>query len=366
MNETMLFVDDDDSLLQGLQRMLRSKRMEWDMTFVSGSRKAIKEIETRSFDVIVVDMRMPEIDGAELLQRVKKMCPKSVRIILSGQADLQTIMKAIGSTHQYISKPCDPEVLKATIDRASNLRKLMKNELLGEFISQLEYLPTQADLYDEILREINSENPSIEKIGKSIARDMGMTIKILQLVNSSFFGPAKNVANINEAVGILGLDILRKLLLTCQIFSRCNTDYAGGLRLDEINNYGSAIGALAENIALEEGIELSQTKICPTIGLLSNIGKLVLSLYAPEKYQEILKLEKDSELSMKKELELFGTTYAEAGGYLLGLWGLPDKIVTAATNQHQKAEAGEEKFTILSALQKAKQLIKANKLCFSK
>lgn len=99
---------------------------------------------------------------------------------------VQAIMKAIGSTHQYLSKPCDPQILKATIDRASHLRKLMNNEPLREFISQLEHLPSQADLYDKIISEINAEKPSIEKIGLIIARDIAMTTKILQLVKPLF------------------------------------------------------------------------------------------------------------------------------------------------------------------------------------
>lgn len=174
------------------------------------------------------------------------------------------------------------------------------------------------------------------------------------------------MANVNEAVGILGLDILRKLLLSCQIFSRCNSGYIGSLRLDEINNYGIALGDLAGRIAIDEGMDIAQAKICSTIGLLSNIGKLVLSLYAPEKYQLLSKFEKENTITIQKELELFGTTYAQAGGYLLGLWGLPDKIVEAATEQHERAKKNEKESTILSALQKAKLLIKTNSPCSSK
>ena len=359
MNETILFVDDDPSLLQGLQRMLRSKRMEWEMTFVSGGQEALKEMERRCFDVIVSDMRMPEIDGAELLSRVKEVCPRSVRIILSGQAELQIIMKAIGCTHQYLSKPCDPEILKATIDRASRLRRLMKNVALEEFISQLEHIPSQPDLYDTVIDEMSADKPSIEKIGGAIARDIGMTAKILRLVNSCFFGAKKEVVDIHEAVGILGIDLLRKLILSYKIFSRSDTGYIGGLRLKDISKHSISIGNFALRIATLEGLDRSQADICSTTGLLHDIGKIILSLYAPEKYKEVLALEglgEESDAWTHKEFDLFGTTHSEVGGYLLGLWGLPDAVVDASSHHRGKCDVESQEFTILSALQVANLL----------
>jgi YesN/AraC family two-component response regulator len=121
MKKKILFVDDEPLVLQGLKRMLRRERTEWDMTFVESGREALEMMEITSIDVVVSDMRMPGMNGAELLEQVTARHPETVRIILSGYADQDLVLKSIGTAHQYLAKPCDPTTLKATIKRATNL-----------------------------------------------------------------------------------------------------------------------------------------------------------------------------------------------------------------------------------------------------
>jgi len=90
-------------------------REEWDMEFVDGGAKALERMAVSPFDVVVSDMRMPGMNGAELLNRVMKLYPKTVRLILSGHADRELILKCVGSTHQYLAKPCEPDAIKSTI-----------------------------------------------------------------------------------------------------------------------------------------------------------------------------------------------------------------------------------------------------------
>jgi HD-like signal output (HDOD) protein len=322
MSETMLFVDDDANLLQGLQRMLRPKRNEWSMTFVTGSKEALKEMERVCFDVIVVDMRMPEIDGAELLQLVKKICPKSVRIILSGQAELPTILKAIGCTHQYLSKPCDPETLKNAIERASRLRKFIFNEDLEEFVSQLEALPSQKKHYHTVVEELKKESPVLEVIADAIAADLSMSAKVLQLVNSSFFGPKRAVYSVVDAVGILGVDLLRKLIADAPIFKCTEEDIVSGIDLVALNQCSvekATRSCSGDNVC--SPFEKSAYQF-------SSIGKLVLALFKPDIYAQVLAVgSSDESLILEKETALFGTTHKVVGAYLLALWGIPDLIV---------------------------------------
>ena len=211
---------------------------------------------------------MPELNGAELLKKVKETCPRSIRIILSGQADLPTIMSAISSSHQYLSKPCDPDLLKATIDRAVILRKLTKNQDLEEFVSQLVSLPAQPKIYDAVIQELANEKPSLDLLSILIARDLSMSAKILQLVNSSFFGSKRDVFNIYEAVGILGVEILKRLVLSFQIFSRGESAQLGGLDLEALNSRAVAVGNFAVKVAMVEGLDASEVKMFPTTGLL--------------------------------------------------------------------------------------------------
>ena len=118
MKKRILFVDDEPMILQGLQRMLRPLRDEWDMVFVDGGEKALAAMAESTFDVVVTDMRMPVMNGAQLLTEIRKRHPSTVRLILSGHADKDLVSQCLGVAHQYISKPCDPEQLKTTIRSA--------------------------------------------------------------------------------------------------------------------------------------------------------------------------------------------------------------------------------------------------------
>ncbi|MFQ5649735.1 MAG: response regulator [bacterium] len=107
MSTRILFVDDDANVLRGLRRAMFEMSDEWEMAFANSGKDALSTLEKEGFDVIVSDMRMPEMDGAELLQEVSRRYPHMVRIILSGQADKEAIIKSVQPTHQYLAKPCD-------------------------------------------------------------------------------------------------------------------------------------------------------------------------------------------------------------------------------------------------------------------
>ena len=119
----ILFVDDEPMVLKGLQRTLRKMRNVWEMTFSSSSKEALEILGSGTFDVIVSDLRMPEIDGMQLLTEVKNKHPEVIRIILSGQVEQDTTFKSVQVAHQSLSKPCDADILKQTLNELFALRK---------------------------------------------------------------------------------------------------------------------------------------------------------------------------------------------------------------------------------------------------
>ena len=147
MNKRILFVDDEPAVLQGLQRSLRGMRQEWEMEFAASGREALETMARSPFDVVITDMRMPEMDGAQLLDQVRKRFPQTVRIVLSGQSDRETILRSIGPTHQYMAKPCDLEDLKQKLTHTFALRELLADPRLKEIVCQLENIPSLPSLY---------------------------------------------------------------------------------------------------------------------------------------------------------------------------------------------------------------------------
>ena len=114
---TVLFVDDEPNILSGLRRMLRSMRHEWNMIFAENGYAALDQLKAHVVDVIVTDMRMPGMDGATLLQEVSLLYPHTIRLVLSGQSTRETILRAVGPTHQFLSKPSNATDLKHVIER---------------------------------------------------------------------------------------------------------------------------------------------------------------------------------------------------------------------------------------------------------
>jgi len=204
--KTLLFVDDEPKVLQGLQRQLRPMRNEWDMNFVEGGHQALDFMATHPVDVVVSDMMMPIMDGSQLFTEIVKRHPQTVRIVLSGHAEREAVLRLVGPAHQYLSKPCDADELRKAIARAFTLRELLGNERLKQLTARIKNLPTLPALQNKLTEELRKDSPSMERIGEIISRDIGMTVKILQLVNSAFFGLAQPVSNATEAAVLPGAE----------------------------------------------------------------------------------------------------------------------------------------------------------------
>lgn len=353
----LLFVDDDPNILNALQRMLRPLHATWDMHFAENGEEALKILAIQSFDVVVSDMRMPGMDGNELLSRVKLHYPHIVRIILSGHCDQGKIVRSVGLTHQFLAKPCEAELLKQTVARACGLRDVLSDSKLTKLVSSLDSVPSLPSLYAAIMEELNSEGASIQRVGDIISRDPGMTAKVLQLINSAYFGLRRHIANPTQAVNYLGLEIVKALVITVPIFSELNSARVPGLSLDRVWSHSMSVSVLARKIANDIGTEASIFEAAFTAGLLHDIGKLILAVNLPDEYRDaLLRSSRENIPVWQAEEAVFGTTHAHVGAYLLGLWGLPIEIVEAVAFHHQPTPYRQNTFSPLSAVRYADYL----------
>lgn len=352
----ILFVDDEPNILEGLQRMLRSMRHEWQMTFALGGNEALAMLKEKSVDVIVSDMKMPGLDGAALLSAVKENYPQIIRIILSGYSEKELIMKSVGTTHQYLSKPCDPEMLKATVKRVCTLRNLLSNENLRSLVSQMPMVPSLPTLYNELIDELGKTEPSTRKVGEIVKKDIGMTVKILQIVNSAFFGLRRRVSDSNEAVEFLGLDTISSLTLGLGVISQFETPQSSIIMLAKLWSHSIAVGLLANKIARSENPAVAVDAF--TAGLLHDIGEVVLAVNLPQKFTQVQKIIDNEQISkLEAEKRVFEATHADVGAYLIGLWGLPSHVVEAVAFHHTPFGSGStDTFTALTAVHIANAL----------
>jgi len=354
----ILFVDDDERVLRGLQRMLHPLRKEWEFQFAGGGEEALRILCQGQFDVVVSDMRMPGMDGAQLLERIREIHPDIVRIVLSGQSDEETVLRSVSAAHQYLSKPCDAEIVVSTIRRACRLRDLLSHPRLKQLISQVRTLPTLPSLYTELITQLKRPDAAIADIGKVISRDVGMATKILQLVNSAFFGLYQHIASPEQAVAILGLKTIKALVLSVQLFSQFEQSKLEGFPLEQIAKHGMATGTLAKIIA--QSLKQDQHTVDDSFiaGLLHDTGKIVLADSLPHEYALVMKATQEKGMFIwESERDILGATHAEVGAYLLGLWGLPDPIVEALAFHHCPRDCSHQGFAPLAAVHVADILV---------
>jgi HD-like signal output (HDOD) protein len=354
----ILFVDDEPLILQGLQRMLRGLRREWTMEFAESGEKALALMEKEPFDVVVSDMRMPGMNGAQLLAEVRSRQPRTVRIILSGHADKELILQCVGSTHQYLTKPCDPEALKSVVRRTTTLEYLHQHERLTTLVGQMQHVPTIPALYSAMVKALNDPNASIQEVAGLVARDVGMTVRILKLVNSAFFGLGRSIADTGEAVNHLGFDIIKSLALALDTFGQLRVNAVVGARLDEVFAHSVAVSNCARMIAHAEGANRRTQDEAFVSGLLHDVGKIILLANLPDDMQRVAAAAKQTKkLDYECEREVFGADHAAIGGYLLGLWGLPVPVVEAVALHHMPAEGTTEAFSPLTAVHAANAVV---------
>lgn len=345
MIKAILFVDDESFILQGLKRMLRSLRNEMDFFFAESGEEALNILSEQQISVIVSDMRMPGMDGATLLYTVLEEYPQIIRIMLTGHADDQSILKTIPVVHQFLVKPSDPQTLKEVLTRACALQEIVGSDKLRTLVAGLGGLPSLPGVYAELQEKLIDPEVDISEVAAVIEKDLAMSTKVLQLVNSAFFGLYSSVDSPARAVNLLGLDTVKALVLGVGIFTELVPAEDSRFSVSELWEHSFTVANFAKIIANMEEADKTTVDNCFIGGIVHDIGKLLLYSSMGEEYLSILeKVETDTLAMHSAESLLYDADHGDIGGYLLGVWGLPGPVVEATTFHHKLDKYPEESF----------------------
>jgi len=328
----ILFVDDEPRVLEGLQRLLRPQRKQWTMAFATSGQEALSILESGRFDMIVTDMRMPGMDGAELLEHVQRRFPAMIRVVLSGYVERDAAVRAVPVAHQFLAKPCDPNLLAAALERSCSLTAALPDDTTREVVGAIGKLPSLPSTYTTLTSALRDPDISLDEIGAIIERDVGMTAKVLQLVNSAFFGLVREVSTVRAAVGVLGLDTLQHLVLTVAIFRTFRLGrVVPGFTLEGFERHSQLAARIAAALPASKPVSCAAV----VAALLHDTGTLILAARLPDQFDLALRASAKQKRPLHEvEKDLSGVGHAEIGAYLLGLWGLPPTIVNAVYAHH--------------------------------
>jgi HD-like signal output (HDOD) protein/CheY-like chemotaxis protein len=328
----ILFVDDESEVLDGIRRILHADRKRWDMQFAVGGEAALRACEAGSFDVVISDLRMPGMDGATLLSHIRDRFPSTARIVLSGYAEAALAARAVPAAHRFLTKPCSPSEIQSTIERVCTLQDLLCVPEIRSVVGTIGELPSLSLTYTSLTKALTEPSASIDQAAHIIGQDVAMSAKVLQLVNSAFFGLAQSVSSVRNAVAHLGTETIKNLALASEAFRVFLPDQ----RIPQ--GFCESVQLHAQRTAAIAGIlpvDRKTREITVVAALLHDIGTLVLASRMPDKFCTALSVARERKCqNFEAEEELLGTSHAEIGAYLLGLWGIPDLAVEAVAHHH--------------------------------
>lgn len=347
----ILFVDDEPRILTGLRRMLRGQRRDWDMEFAEGGVEALTILQSRPFDVVVSDARMPGMEGSELLEQVRQRHPDTVRLILSGQCSRESTLLCAGVAHQFLNKPCDAESLIAAIHRVCLLRDQMPDPITRAAVSQIASLPSQAPIYAKFLEYLEADTLSQPILLELVHADIAMSAKLIHLVSSGFFGTPQNVDNVDQAVELLGLEMIRLLASVPGVFRPRRPGEIQEDFLRWVNGHSLEVAVAAQRIG--ESVTNDRRLLGHTYlaALLHAAGTLIVpSVESSPTSGDVSRLHRRAAAR---------SCDPDSGVYLTALWGLPQETVRTIAGFRHPGESDDTDFSPLTAVHVAHVCIDA-------
>lgn len=325
----LLFVDDDPAVLTGFRNLLSRHRDQWEMAFVPSGEAALEQMRAAPADIVLADMTMQGMDGAELLARVQHEHPSTIRIVLSGHAEQAAAVRALGVAHQFVGKPCNEATLVATIERACAVLDLTANECVRDLMGKIVALPARPEIHSMIVNRLRDPNVTSDDIAEVVELDMAMVAKMLQLANSGFFGLPRRITRLSDAVGFLGYRMIENLAFSLAVFDTRRK--VRGVDVGALQRHALHTGVIARSLVSDP----KQADDAFLAGMLHDLGIYIAAVHLPDCFEQTVAVQRESRRPLHEvEHELWGVAHPALGAYLLGLWNLPIQVVEAVVMHH--------------------------------
>ena len=346
MKAKILFIDDHENILQGLRLSLRSMRAEWDMAFAPSGAEGLEMFDRIWPDVVVTDMRMPDIDGTQVLRDIQRRKPDVGKIILSGYSDKDTVIRNLQLANGYLSKPCRTQDLVAAIRNTLRSNDIILNSEIRNSIAEIETIPACPDVFERLLGELESGNANPEAIGEIITQDIALSTNILRIINCEFFNFPRQAGTIEHAVRILGPQALRNIIMTSRLFEETSDCDQADISVKMLWEHCLRVARFATVIAADSGLSETDRNDTVIAAMFHDIGKFVLASKMRPRFAEVLAMvRKDSCRVDVAERCVLGASHAEVGAYLLARWGFSHAQTGILRSHHDEAVMASREVT---------------------
>jgi HD-like signal output (HDOD) protein/CheY-like chemotaxis protein len=338
----VLFVDDEPAVLDGLRFRMRRARDRWQASYADGGRAALELLGRQAFDVVVTDIRMPGVDGVQVLERTKQLHASALRVVLSGHAEADALSRVSTLAHRVLGKPCDFAALQAVLEGAEAWRGDDETtDVIRAKISWIGHLPSPPTTYLELCQLEHNGRSGTRGLVEVVERDPALATRVLQLANSAMLGVARRVDSIEQAVALVGVELLKSLALASRLSGAASASAIAPADLAREQRHSLASAAVARRLAVHAAPGRGDEAFAA--GLLHDVGRLVLAMFGPVGGADTVARGPtgDTPDIMASERARFGLDHSAAGAHLLQRWGLPSSLVEVVASHHEPvSEAG--------------------------
>lgn|GEM_PF-747184 len=334
---TIVIVDDEEAILMSLRSLFRKEN--FNIFLFSSPLKAIEFIEKNYVDLIITDMRMPEMNGSELLERSAAICPSAIRLVISGYEEKSIITKVLSSglARHFIMKPWDDAQLKQFVTESMELQENLKRKKLEEVLSSFRFLPSPPQMHTKLKEILSSEQVSQKEIAYEIENNPELVANLLRMANSIYYGTRKSISSIIEALSFIGTDSVLNMILSLEVFDRLcsNAAKSSFQRVLEIRERSIERAQTAKRIAhlIDPKTDLQEVFIS---ALMLDIGLIFRCTSSPHKYDIFYNEYKTNGTPLYlADKEVFSITHDEVGEALLTYWNFSPAIINAVANHHR-------------------------------
>jgi HD-like signal output (HDOD) protein len=354
MAEKRLLVADADA--QSADEFRLALGEAWTIVPATTCAAALEAAEKQVFSVVVANHELPDLGGPELLNRLRLANPRTIRFIAAPESLKEKVMHSVLGGDQFLSLPYDQNAVKLAIERSLAADFTMSNSV-RELVGRIRTFPTIPSLYLEVVNTLQNPNATTDEVGAIIARDLSMTTKLVQVLNSSYFGLPRTITDPTEAVGILGFETVKSLIMAVKLLSQYDKVKPVYFSIDAVWRHSTNVARTARVMALLETDDVDRSATAYTAGLMHDLGKVILAANFDSQYHGAHKIARKQRVPLwEVEKDIFGATHGEIGAYLLSLWGMSEEVVRVAALHHEPMRAGDTKFSALTAVHVANAL----------
>jgi HD-like signal output (HDOD) protein len=307
--------------------------------------------------MLFIDLNQGHLASVQFLHEVWQRHPRIIRFLLASSYDSDLMLTCVMGGHQFIQKPLSVSSIRSALDRAEIMDRMLNDKGVQNVVSRIRTFPSRPTIYVEVMKELRSSNASAITVGEIVSKDMAISTKLIQVINTAPFGLLQPVTTPADAVLMLGLEMTASLILGIEAFARLDHIKPLYFSIDQVWRHCQGVALTSKKVAELFSSDREVAHDAFTAGLLHDLGKVALAMNLEEQYQStFIHAQQEKLRGWEAEKEILGATHAEAGAYLLSLWGLPASIVAAVGMHHCPASRLDSEFSATSAVHIANTL----------